>query len=100
MDNHQLPTPKLQVEIRDDDGRLIGRVDFVLLEELIVEFDGALKYGDSADSILAEKWREDRPRERGYRMARVSWPDLDHPQTTAARLHRQLAQGSPHRART
>jgi hypothetical protein len=90
MDNHRLPTPELQVEIRADDGRLIGRVDFLLLGELIVEFDGAHKYGNSADSILAEKWREDRLRERGYRVARVSWSDLDHPRSTAARLHRAL----------
>jgi predicted transcriptional regulator of viral defense system len=100
MDNHQLPAPRLQVEIWDDEGRLIGRVDFLLLEKLIVEFDGAFKYGDAADGVLAEKWREDRLRERGYQMARVSWPDLDHPRTTAARLHRHLAQGSPQRVRT
>lgn len=92
MDNHRLPTPRLQVEIRDDDGRLIGRVDFLLIEDLIVEFDGAQKYGDSADVILAEKWREDRLRERGYQVVRVSWSDLDHPRTTAARLHRAASE--------
>lgn len=90
MSDHQLPTPKLQVEIRDDDGLLIGRVDFLLTGVLIVEFDGALKYGDTADAVLAEKRREDRLRERGYRMIRVSWPDLDRPEATAARLFRGL----------
>jgi very-short-patch-repair endonuclease len=91
MDNHQLPEPELQREIRDDNGRLIGRVDFLLDQVLIVEFDGAQKYGDDADAILAEKWREDGLRERGYSVARVSWSDLDRPRATAARLHRMRA---------
>jgi hypothetical protein len=89
MANEGLPTPKLQVEIRDADGRLIGRVDFLLLGQLIVEFDGALKY-ESPKDLVAEKWREDRLRECGYSFARVSWNDLDQPRQTAARLRRLL----------
>ncbi|WP_130386777.1 hypothetical protein [Kribbella sp. VKM Ac-2569] len=89
--NHGLPTPELQVEIRDADGRLIGRVDFLLGGVLIVEFDGAMKYGENAaDAVLAEKWREDRLRERGYGVARVGGGDLNHPHETAERLWRAL----------
>jgi len=90
MANYGLPAPRLQVEIRDQDGRLIGRVDFLLGVRLIVEFDGAMKYGDAADAVLAEKWREDRLRACGYRVLRVSWGDLDQPQATADRLHHAL----------
>lgn len=90
MANHGLPTPELQVEIRDESGRLIGRVDFLLAGTLVVEFDGALKYGAGADAVLAEKWREDRLRERGYGVIRISWADLDHPHETAARIRRAL----------
>lgn len=86
MANHGLPQPVLQAEIRDQDGRLIGRVDFLLPGRLIVEFDGALKYGDTGDVVVAEKWREDRLRGLGYRVLRVSWGDLDRPQTTADRI--------------
>jgi hypothetical protein len=93
MDNHGLPRPALQVEIRDETGRLIGRVDFLLGEILIVEFDGALKYGSTADAVLAEKWREDRLRERGYGFARVGWQDFDRPAALAARLQRRLTSG-------
>ncbi|TCC16185.1 type IV toxin-antitoxin system AbiEi family antitoxin domain-containing protein [Kribbella speibonae] len=90
--NHGLPTPELQVEIRDTDGRLIGRVDFLLAGVLIVEFDGAMKYGENAaDAVLAEKWREDRLRERGFGVLRFGWADLDHPHDTAARIRRALA---------
>ena len=90
MANQGLPTPELQVEIRGADGRLIGRVDFLLEGVLVVEFDGAMKYGDGADAVLAEKWREDRLRELGYGVLRISWADLDHPQETAARIWRAL----------
>jgi very-short-patch-repair endonuclease len=91
MANEGLPTPKLQVVIRDEHGRLIGRVDFLLPRRLIVEFDGAQKYGDGTDAVLAEKWREDCLRARGYRVVRTSWSDLDHPRATADRIrgHRE-----------
>lgn len=89
MANEGLPIPKSQVEIRDADGRLIGRVDFLVLEQLIVEFDGALKYERPKD-LVAEKHREDRLRECGYSFARISWSDLDQPRQTAARLRRLL----------
>jgi hypothetical protein len=90
MANHELPKPELQVEIRDDDGDLIGRVDFLLLRRSIVEFDGASKYGAGADVVVAEKWREDNLRAAGYGVARVSWADLDQPHQTAHRLRRSL----------
>ena len=86
MANHGFPPPELQAEIRDETGRLIGRVDFLLPGRLIVEFDGALKYGDTADAVLAEKWREDRLRACGYRVVRVSWADLAQPRATADRI--------------
>jgi very-short-patch-repair endonuclease len=90
MANHGLPAPQLQVEIRDAAGRLIGRVDFLLSGRLIVEFDGAVKYGDGSDAVLAEKWREDRLREAGYGVIRVGWPDLDRPQATAHRIRQAV----------
>jgi very-short-patch-repair endonuclease len=93
MANQGLPQPQLQVEIRDPDGRLLGRVDFLLEESLIVEFDGAQKYG-SAKDLVAEKWREDRLRERGYAVARVGWPDLEAPDATGRRLRQALARSA------
>ncbi|MEU4289404.1 type IV toxin-antitoxin system AbiEi family antitoxin domain-containing protein [Kribbella sp. NPDC026596] len=94
MANHGLPAPILQAEIRDEGGRLIGRVDFLLCGRLIVEFDGAVKYGeDAGGAVLAEKWREDRLRACGYRVIRISWADLDQPQVTADRIRR--AAGTP-----
>ena len=86
MANHGVPPPVLQAEIRDETGRLIGRVDFLVAGRLIVEFDGAQKYGGVGDVVLAEKWREDRLRACGYRVLRVSWADLDEPDALADRI--------------
>ena len=91
MAGQQLPTPRLQVEIRDDSGELIARVDFLLGERFVVEFDGVEKYGAApAAAVLAEKYREDRLRARGYQVARTSWSDLDHPRATARRIRDAL----------
>lgn len=52
-----------QVEIRDDNGRLVARVDFLYEQQrTIVEFDGLVKYGgaDGHRALVAEKRREDR----------------------------------------
>jgi hypothetical protein len=91
MANEGLPTPTLQAEIRDRDGNLLGRVDFLLDSVLVVEFDGAQKYSDNATRVVvAEKWREDRIRELGYSFVRVGWADLAHPARTADRIRRAL----------
>jgi very-short-patch-repair endonuclease len=90
MANAGLPAPALQVEIRDQDNRLIGRVDFLLLKRLIVEFDGVQKYGADPEAVLAEKWREDGLRACGYRVVRTSWADLDRPRATAERIRARL----------
>jgi hypothetical protein len=90
MANEGLPRPQLQVEIHDSGGQLLGRVDFLVIQQLIVEFDGVQKY-DSAEVIVAEKWREDRLRELGYSFARVGWADLDRPRETSKRLRWLLA---------
>ncbi|HWD78597.1 MAG TPA: hypothetical protein VG497_06945 [Kribbella sp.] len=95
MANHGLPEPELQVEIRDDDGQPIGRVDFLLVGVLVIEFDGALKYRDGVEAVVAEKWREDRLRERGYGVLRFGWADLNDPHKTAARIWQALARHAP-----
>ncbi len=59
-------------------------------EDVVLEFDGKVKYGRSADEpdpfgnrrtpqqvLWAEKRREDHLRELGYEVVRVTWEDLD-----------------------
>jgi hypothetical protein len=93
--------PELQVELN-----LVGvgrvRVDF-WWEDLVCEFDGMIKYtrqlsGVSAEEVVKqEKLREDALRMHGYRVVRISWRDLDHPEALARKL---LLAGAPHRAAT
>jgi very-short-patch-repair endonuclease len=46
---------------------------------VLVEFDGALKYADDPRALFREKRREDRLRRLGYVVIRVTWADLEAP---------------------
>ncbi|MGB3256819.1 MAG: hypothetical protein WBA72_02415 [Ornithinimicrobium sp.] len=72
-----------QFTVRDPAGRFVARVDFLLAElDLVVEFDGAMKYADATgpEALFAEKRREDDIRRLGYGVVRVVWADLSDPQ--------------------
>lgn len=94
----RLPLPQAQVDILDADGEFIGRVDFAWLEErVIVEFDGLVKYrqphpgSSAAEVLIAEKRREERLREAGWTVIRLTWADLQRPEQTANRIRVALA---------
>lgn len=93
------PTP--QVEIRDPQGRLVGRVDFLLKRErIIVEFDGLMKYADAngREALAAEKSREDRLRALGYEFVRLTWADLSRPATVERLMRLAVARAAARRA--
>ncbi|CAN7214729.1 type IV toxin-antitoxin system AbiEi family antitoxin domain-containing protein [Knoellia sp. LjRoot47] len=82
-----------QVEIRDHDGRLVGRVDFLVHgTNVIVEFDGRMKYDSGDPAVLwAEKRREDELRRLGYVVVRITWADLERPGAAAAKVRSAIA---------
>lgn len=84
-----------QVVIRDEDG-FVGRVDFLVGERVVVEFDGMVKYGgaDGRAALRAEKAREDRLRGAGYRVVRLVWSDLDDPERVYSLIRRALRQAA------
>lgn len=89
---HQLGFPRLvpQVVIRDEHGVVVARVDFVVEgARVVVEFDGMLKY-DAPGVLAAEKAREDRLRELGYEVVRLTWDDLNRPAVVRAKLRAAL----------
>jgi hypothetical protein len=88
-----LPAPLPQAEIRDDRGVLVARVDFLFEQYgVIVEFDGAVKYGEGGRAaLIAEKVREDRLRDLGYQVVRVTWADLKTPAALLNSLRRAIA---------
>jgi len=95
-----------QVELCDDAGRFVARVD-LLVEGVVVEFDGRLKYrADQVDAgdpdavgrvVWLEKRREDDIRGLGHPVERVVWSDLDRPGLLGKRVRdaRRLVTARP-----
>ena len=78
-----------QVVIRDERGRFVARVDFLVKDtKVVIEFDGLVKYrGDGGtEALIAEKRREDELRRLGYQVVRVMWSDLERLGVLVARL--------------
>lgn len=89
-----LPAPELQASVFSQEGRLVGRVDFLFPGlGVIGEFDGMIKYQKQLrgtksveEVVVAEKLREDQLRELGWMVVRWTWHDLAQPQRLAARI--------------
>lgn len=88
-------TVRPQVVITDSAG-VIGRVDFLVGNNVVVEFDGLVKYegADGKLELAREKAREDRLREAGYRVIRLTWSELRHPDRIVSRVRRELARAA------
>jgi very-short-patch-repair endonuclease len=90
------PQVRSQHEIRDGRGNLVARVDFLVGDRVVVEFDGRVKYGmdgrRSEDDLWAEKRREDELRALGYIVVRVIWAHLERPDLVAQRVLTALRQ--------
>lgn len=70
-----------QVQIRDARGNLVARVDFLVEEGTVVEFDGLVKYEglEGKQALATEKRREEALRRLGYGIVRLIWSDLTDP---------------------
>lgn len=78
-----------QVEVVVE-GRLY-RPDFRIRgTRVLVEFDGAVKYGDRR-VLIEEKQREDALRRAGWVVVRLVWADLAHPQRVSRRVRAALS---------
>ena len=74
-------------------------VDFLIKgTKVIIEFDGAIKYqADSAEEaqqlLFLEKQREDRIRDLGYEVVRLTMSDLSKPERVRAKIEAALERG-------
>lgn len=82
-----------QAVVQDPQGRFVARVDFLVGERVVVEFDGAVKYDgvDGREALAREKRREDRLRALGYEVVRLTWADLDRQDLIARMIREALA---------
>jgi len=96
----RLPRPTPQVEVLDERGRVVARVDFALVEHgIFFEFDGREKYerfrreGESLeDYLMREKKREELVcLLTGWVCIRVTWEDLNRPEQLARRIRAVIA---------
>lgn len=93
-----MPEPTLQVNIMDPAGRFVGRVDMLVEEHrTIIEFDGLTKYAD-VTHLRGEKVREDRLRELGFEVVRLTWADLANPALVKVKIERAFARAALRRA--
>ena len=73
---HRIPLPQLQVDIVDEEGGFIGRVDVLWPEAKVIgEVDGRSKYA-TPDDVYREKRREDALRAMGFEVIRWGSSDL------------------------
>ncbi len=98
-----IPAPTPQVEVYDERGRLVARVDLAWPEHgVFLEFDGREKYfkyrrdNETLDQfILREKRREEIVCAiTGWTCIRVTWADLANPELVAMRIRNLLFAGS------
>jgi very-short-patch-repair endonuclease len=77
-----------QARVADGHGRIIARVDLMVREVLVVEFDGAVKYegAQGREALVAEKKREDLLRQLGFGIVRLVWSDLADPSRVQAKM--------------
>lgn len=84
----RLPEPEQQASIQLPSGA-VARVDFLFAAaRVVVEFDGAVKYGGASGraELIREKRREDGLRAAGYRVVRLVWSDLQRPEYVLAQI--------------
>jgi hypothetical protein len=90
-----LPKPEPQIEVHDEDGVLVARLDFAWVGlGVFLEFDGKEKYqrfrreGETLDEFLMrEKRREELIcKLTGWTCIRIGWAELHQPDTLARRI--------------
>lgn len=89
-----LPRPEVQVSIRDDEGRFIGRPDLLYrLQRLAIEYDG----GNHRNRLVEDNRRQNGLIGAGFRLLRFTAADVyGAPDVVAAQVLSAISQG-PHR---
>ena len=84
-----LPRPQVQTELRDPDGRFVGRADLHYpAGKLVIEYDG----GYHRDRLVEDNRRQNGLINAGYRVLRFT--AADRPDVVAAQVREALARAT------
>ena len=88
-----------QVRLTDAFGTVVARVDLLVGEHVVVEFDGLVKYegAEGRSALAAEKRREDVVRSLGYEVVRLTWADLSRPRRVDALVRSAIERAAARR---
>ena len=83
-----LPKPEVQPELRDREGRFVGRADlYYPTARLVIEYDG----GNHRDSLVEDNRRQNAIVNAGFRILRFTAADLhQRPEVVAAQVRNAL----------
>jgi len=82
-----LPRPAVQSDLRDLDGRFVGRADlYYSSARLVIEYDGA----NHRDRLIDDDRRQNLLVSAGFRLLRFTAPDLDWPDLVVSQVRRAL----------
>ena len=80
-----LPRPQVQTELRDADGRFVGRADlYYPASKLVIEYDG----GNHRDRLVEDNRRQNGLINAGYRVLRFT--NADTPEVITAQVRKAL----------
>ena len=83
-----LPRPQVQVNLHDDQGRRLARVDLYYPgHRLVIEFDG----GTHRETLVEDNRRQNRILAAGYRLLRFTSADLRRPAAVVAQVRAALS---------
>lgn len=89
--NAGLPPPKVQVDLRDLDGRFVGRADlFYPASRLAIEYDG----GNHRDRLVEDNRRQNLMINAGFSLLRFTAADLGRPVLVISQVRRALSGGA------
>ncbi len=84
-----LPQPEVQLSVRDDEGRFLGRPDLLYRRQrLAIEYDG----GNHRDRLVDDNRRQNRLIGAGFRILRFTAADVyGTPESVAMQVRHSLA---------
>jgi hypothetical protein len=87
-----LPRPGVQISLRDDEGRHLGRPDLLYrVQRLAIEYDG----GNHRDRLIEDDRRQNGLVRAGFRLLRFTGPDVyKTPDLTVMQVRQELVRRS------